>query len=202
MSEQAVRTDQNMVVIWGPGGAGKSSLKKVLIKKRPGLGGVINTTTRLPRKGEVNAKDYNFRTLVEFQDRRVDGCFLEYDFYDGNLYGLELSSIEAVIQSGRVPILDVTLPGVKRVREEFPAALVFGVTTRDISQLVNRLQTRGMSEKNIIERITRAKVELVEADRYCDIRISAGNNTVEQVADMMLVMIDAYLAGKIKPLPL
>lgn len=202
MSEQTVRDGQNMVVIWGPGGAGKSSLKKALIRKRPGLGGVVNTTTRPPRKGEVDTKDYYFRSLVEFQKRREEGCFLEYDFYDGNLYGLELLSIEMVIQSGLVPILDATLPGVKKVREVFPAALVFGVTTRDVLQLVKRLQTRGMSEKNIIERITRAKLELVEADRCCDIRISAGDNTVEQVADIMLLVIDAYLAGKIKPLPL
>lgn len=105
------------VVLSGPSGAGKSTLIKMLMDEFPGCFSFsISHTTRKPRSGEENGKDYHFVTRHNMQTSIENGEFIEHTVFSGNMYGTSEKSVHSVISSGKICILDVDVQGVKSIK--------------------------------------------------------------------------------------
>ncbi|XP_010774332.1 guanylate kinase-like [Notothenia coriiceps] len=106
------------VVLSGPSGAGKSTLMKRLMKEHEGIFGFsVSHTTRNPRPGEENGKDYHYTTREVMQEGIDNGDFIENAEFSGNLYGTSKAAIQDVIDKNLMCILDVDIQGVRRIKE-------------------------------------------------------------------------------------
>ncbi|XP_035216707.1 guanylate kinase-like isoform X1 [Stegodyphus dumicola] len=106
------------VVICGPSGSGKSTLLKYLMKEFPDYFGFsISHTTRKPRPGETQGKDYNFVDRKEFEEAIANGEFLEFTEFSGNIYGTSKKAVKNVQNQGRICILDIEIEGVKNIKK-------------------------------------------------------------------------------------
>jgi guanylate kinase len=109
-----------ILVITGPSGVGKGTLIKRLLERVPGLQLAVSATTREPRAGEVNGRDYHFLSQEDFDRRVADGEFVEHAVYAGNSYGTLRSELER--PAGGI-VLEIDLQGARQVRETLPDAL-------------------------------------------------------------------------------
>jgi guanylate kinase len=155
-------TDRGKVfVITGPSGVGKGTLIQKLLGANPELELSISATTRGPRSGEEDGRDYHFMSEDEFQ-RRVDaGDFLEFATYAGNRYGTLRSAVDDVLDEGRSVVLEIEVQGASQVRQSMPEAIQIFIAPPDPAVLRERLEGRGTdSGEEIEKRLRRAEVEL------------------------------------------
>ncbi len=110
-------------VITGPSGVGKGTLIERLLERIPELELSVSATTRAPRPGEIDGRDYHFLTPEEF-DRRVGAAdFLEHATYSGNRYGTLREEVERRLAEGRSVVLEIEVQGARQVREAMPEAV-------------------------------------------------------------------------------
>lgn len=154
-------------VITGPSGVGKGTLIRGLRERCPDLELSISATTRDPREGEVDGRDYHFLSREEF-DRRVDeGDFLEFASYSGNRYGTLRSEIEQRLEAGHSVVLEIEVQGAQQVRAAKPDSIQIFISPPDPSVLRQRLAGRGTdSEEAIDRRLEVAKQELAAAEDF------------------------------------
>jgi guanylate kinase len=154
-------------VITGPSGVGKGTLIRDLRGRCPDLELSISATTRDPREGEVDGRDYHFLSREEF-DRRVDeGDFLEFATYSGNRYGTLRSEIEQRLEAGHSVLLEIEVQGAQQVRAAKPDSIQIFISPPDPSVLRERLSGRGTdSEQAIDRRLEVAKQELAVAEDF------------------------------------
>lgn len=164
-----------IVVISAPSGAGKSSLCQRLLNWSPNLVYSVSCTTRPPRGGEQNGRDYVFLSEADFEQRIAANDFLEYAKYNGNYYGTPRSFIEEQIRSGKDILLDVEVQGagqlIHRVRHGgfgYPESLVtLFLMPPSIELLEARLRRRGTdSDETIRKRLTIARDEMAHWREY------------------------------------
>ncbi len=154
-------------VVTGPSGAGKGTLIRALLDRRPELETAVSATTRLRRRGEVDGREYWFLTDAEFV-RRVDrGDFLEHVTYvSGKRYGTLRSEVDRIAAAGHVPVLELETEGALTVKEQVPGAVTIFITA-PIPELERRLRERASeSEGEIGERIGLARNQLEQADEF------------------------------------
>ncbi|VDL61706.1 unnamed protein product [Hymenolepis diminuta] len=152
------------VVLSGPSGAGKSTLLKMIMDNFPqSFAFSISHTTRKPRPGEVQGKDYHFVTEEQMLKDIEAGKFLEYAQFAGNYYGTPREAVTAVLESGRICILDVDANGVRSIyaaRPPLNARFIF-IGPPSIEVLEQRLRDRGTeTEEKIQSRIKQAKIDM------------------------------------------
>jgi guanylate kinase len=148
-------------VITGPSGVGKGTLIARLLDEVPELGLSISATTRDPRSGEVDGRDYHFLTEEEFQHRVDADDFLEFATYSGNRYGTLRSAVEDELRKGRSVVLEIEVQGASQVRQAMPEAVQIFIAPPDPAALRERLVERGTdSSEEIEKRLRRAEVEL------------------------------------------
>ena len=150
-----------------PSGGGKTTIARALLAARDDLGYSVSATTRPPRPGEEDGKDYFFLTRQEF-DRRVKADeFVEFAEYSGERYGTLKSQMSAVLASGRHPVLDIEIQGARAVKALFPEAVLVFVVPPSADELVKRLGgTDGTRGSSLKLRMKRAVDELAVALEY------------------------------------
>lgn len=173
-----------MLVLSGPSGVGKTTIARKL--KEAGIPRVMTTTTRAPRAGEVNGREYRFLSRTEFEAEIAQGLFLEFAEIDGNLYGTPKLRIEQEIASRPLVLIDIDTQGAKSIRTlGLPALFVF-VAPPDMAELRRRLVGRKTEDPEAVEtRLRRAEREMDQKDRYDAIVVNA---TVDQAVQEILAL--------------
>lgn len=155
------------LVLSSPSGAGKSTIARALLAAREDLGYSISATTRPPRPGEVDGKDYHFLGGAEFERRVAAGEFVEWAKYSGSRYGTLKAEIERILASGRHPVLDIEIAGARAVRRAFPESVLVFVVPPSAEELLRRLGGAGGTRAaSLVQRLRRAVEELKEATAY------------------------------------
>ncbi|WP_088242239.1 guanylate kinase [Calothrix rhizosoleniae] len=160
-----------LVVFTGPSGVGKGTLMRSLLQKHPELYYSISATTRSPRPGEVDGKDYYFITRNKFDQLVAQSEFLEWAEFAGNCYGTPRESVIHQINAGQSVVLEIEVEGARQIRASFPQMLSVFILPPSLDELENRLRSRGQdSEAAIARRLLRAQAEIAAADEF-DIQI-------------------------------
>lgn len=156
-----------LIAISGPSGVGKGTLVKLLLKEDPSLALSVSCTTREPRAGERDGRDYYFITKEEFLSRIRENDFLEYDEHFGNFYGTPRSFVERRLKEKSV-ILEIDVVGALNAKRLMPQTVLVMVVPPSLEALQARLSGRGSeSEEDKKERLRRVKYEL-EQQRFYD----------------------------------
>ena len=156
-----------LIVISGFSGAGKGTLMKKLMEDYNQYALSISMTTRAPREGEVDGREYFFSTREQFEDKIKQGGFIEHAQYCGNYYGTPKDYVEEQLEAGKDVILEIEIQGAMKVKEQFPDAVLLFVMPPSIAVLHQRLVGRGTeTEEVIIQRLQRANEEAVGIEEY------------------------------------
>jgi guanylate kinase len=148
-------------VITGPSGVGKGTLIKELLTSVPDLELSVSATTRDPRQGEENGRDYHFLTAEQFEQRAEEKDFLEWATYSGNRYGTLRSEVERRLEAGHSVVLEIEVQGAQQVRAAKPDSVQIFIAPPDPAVLRERLAARGTdSPEAINERLKVAEQEL------------------------------------------
>ncbi|KRM68067.1 guanylate kinase [Apilactobacillus ozensis] len=157
-----------LIVLSGPSGVGKGTVRKALFNEPDvDFQYSISMTTRKPREGEVNGKDYFFVSKEEFEENIKNGDMLEYAKYVDNYYGTPLKYVNETLDSGRDVFLEIEVNGAMQVRANSPEAVFVFLTPPDLISLKNRLIGRGTDDMDVInKRIKKAAVEIKMMRNY------------------------------------
>jgi guanylate kinase len=155
--------DPKVFVITGPSGVGKGTLISGLRERVPGLELSVSATTRGPRPGEVDGRDYHFLEPEEFDRRAREGAFLEHATYGGNRYGTLRSEVERTLAESHSVLLEIEVQGARQVRAAMPEAVSIFIAPPDPSVLRRRLEGRAADSPEVIERRLRIAEEELEA---------------------------------------
>ncbi len=156
-----------LVVVSGFSGVGKGALMKLLTERYGQYALSISATTRAPREGEEDGREYFFRTMEEFEQLIREDRLIEYACYCGNYYGTPRDYVEDQIDQGRDVILEIELQGALKIRQEYPDALLLFVMPPDAQTLAQRLNGRGTEDAAVIHtRMQRAVEESAEVEKY------------------------------------
>lgn len=156
-----------LIVITGPSGVGKGTIVRSLLKRHPEIYLSISTTTRQPRRGEIDGKDYYFVNKSQFETMINQGELLEWAEYAGNYYGTPKLRVEDQIKLGKLVLLEIELLGARAIADIFPAAQRIFILPPSLEELEQRIRKRGKdSEEAIIRRLTRAKEEIEAQNEF------------------------------------
>lgn len=157
----------SLFVVAAPSGAGKTSLVRALLADAPLMQLSVSFTTRAPRPGEVDGRDYFFVDAACFERRREAGEFLEWAEVHGNLYATSRAWIEDRIAAGVDIVLEIDWQGAVQVQRLFPDAIGVFIVPPSIGVLRERLTQRGQDTAEVIERrVAAAEAELKQAHRF------------------------------------
>ena len=187
-----------LFVVTGPSGAGKGTLIRALVGRRPDLAVAVSATTRERRPGESDGREYTFLTDDEFQRRVGAGEFLEHVTYvSGHRYGTLKAEVERIVGEGRSPILELETQGAKEVQATAPDAVTIFVQAPSFGELERRLRERDTeSAGEIGERLALARRQAQEADDFDHV---VTNDDVGRAVSELEAILDAAIAGRPDP---
>ena len=176
-----------LTVISGFSGAGKGTIMKELIAQYPYFLS-ISATTRAPREGEENGREYYFHSRKEFEQMIADGELIEWAEYVGNYYGTPKKAVEQQLAEGKNVLLEIEMQGGMLVKEQFPEAVMIFVAPPSAMVLKERLIGRGTeSKEEIARRLKRAEEETVYMEKYEYIVV---NQELEQAVERVHSIIE------------
>ena len=162
--------ESHLLVISGPSGVGKGTLlRRVLAESGLPLVISVSATTRKPRPGEVDGKEYHFLSSDEFETKRLAGEFLESFevFGTGTWYGTLRKTVEDELAADHWVVLEIDVQGAKKIKEMFPGAQMFFIEPKSLDVLQERLLGRGTESKEAMQcRLETAIKELQHADEF------------------------------------
>lgn len=162
-----------LLIVSGFAGSGKGTLMKALTSQYDNYALSISATTRNPRPGEEDGREYFFKTKEEFEKMIDNGELLEYANYVGNYYGTPLDYVDNMLASGKDVILEIEMQGAFLVKEKRPDALLIFVMPPNVEEIYNRLKKRGTEdEETILKRMRRGSEEALGIEKYDYIMIN------------------------------
>lgn len=151
-------------IVSGPSGGGKTTLAKSMLHELDNLRFSVSCTTRKPREGEVDGKDYKFISEAEFEKMAQEGRFVEHALVHGNYYGTPVEEFEDAKRSGVDLLLDIDVQGASQIKESYREAVFCFVMPPTFEILKERLSQRnGNGDIDINKRLARAKEEMAPA---------------------------------------
>ena len=188
-----------MLVISGPAGSGKGTVNNHLLATGDFVYSV-SATTRAPRPGEVNGKNYHFISREEFESRIKAGDMLEYTEYCTNFYGTPKKEAEEVLASGKNLILEIEVEGAANVKAKYPDAVLILLLPPSFEIQEKRLRNRGTeTEEKILLRLARTKEELKSADIYDYVVYNHDGRDTEAAEEIMSIVRSERCAMKRNP---
>lgn len=156
-----------LVVVSGFSGAGKGTLMKNLVKTCDNYALSISMTTRRPREGEEEGREYFFVSEETFKEKMGQDGLVEFACYCGNYYGTPREYVETQLEMGKDVLLEIEIQGALKVKKKYPAALLIFVMPPSAEQLEKRLSGRGTETPEVIEkRLCRALEEAKGIESY------------------------------------
>jgi guanylate kinase len=183
----------NLFVVVAPSGAGKTSLVSELLKRETGVRLSVSYTTRAPRAGEQDGREYHFVDRARFEAMIAAGDFLEHALVHGNYYGTSRRWIDAEIAGDHDVLLEIDWQGARQVRTLFPGLVGIFVLPPSLDELRRRLEGRGKDTRETIERrMAGAREEISHVLEFEYIIVNERFETA--VADLVSVVRAARLA--------
>ena len=177
------------IILSSPSGGGKTTIAKQLLARRTDVGYSVSCTTRLPRAGETDGRDYYFLSTGEFHAARERGDFAESAEVHGKLYGTLRREVERVLGSGRHVLMDIDVQGAAQFTRAFPESVLVFVLPPSASVLMARLTARKTESRDALRvRLEAALKELQAANAYQYIVV---NDDLERAVGIVGGVIDA-----------
>jgi guanylate kinase len=182
------------VILSSPSGAGKTAIAKGLLELRRDVGYSVSCTTRQPRVGEMDGREYYFYSVGEFLAARDRGEFAEWAEVHGRLYGTLKREIERVVGDGRHVLMDIDVQGAAQLRAAYPDSVQIFVLPPSASELVRRLTARKTEDVgSLLTRLTSALAELRAVETYDYVVV---NEDLRRAIAMVSGIIDAESAKR------
>lgn len=177
------------VILSAPSGGGKTTIARRLLERRPDVGYSVSCTTRPPRAGERDGRDYRFLSTESFETARMAGEFAEWAEVHGHMYGTLRAEVERVIASGQHVLMDIDVQGARQFAAAFPETVMVFILPPSGEVLKSRLAGRGSENRErLLVRLRNARAELGEVGRYHYVVV---NDDLERAVDQVAAIIDA-----------
>jgi guanylate kinase len=177
------------VILSAPSGGGKTTIARRLLERRADVGYSVSCTTRAPREGEVEGRDYRFLSEAEFLSARDAREFAEWAEVHGYFYGTLRSEVQRVLATGRHVLMDIDVQGARQFHVAFPETVLIFVLPPSGEVLKARLAGRkSESRERLLVRLRNARAELGEIGRYHYVVV---NDDLERAVDHVSAIVDA-----------
>lgn len=177
----------NLFIVAAPSGAGKTSLVNALVERHNDIRLSVSHTTRLPREGEIDGRDYHFVSQQQFAQMRDEGEFLESATVFDNSYGTSAKTVEALLQDGFDVILEIDWQGAQQVRNNFADSIGIFILPPSKTTLEQRLRMRGQDDEAVIQRRMRDAEN--EISHYIEFDYLIVNDDFEQALQSLTGII-------------
>jgi guanylate kinase len=179
----------SLFVVSAPSGAGKTTLVKLLLERDRQVRHSISYTTRAPRPGEQNGREYHFIDIPTFVAMRERGEFLESAEVHGNFYGTSRVWLEGQMHAGHDMLLEIDWQGAQQVRKLFPEAVGIFIMPPSLDELEKRLRGRGQDSEEVIQR--RVAAALGEMEHVGEFDFVIINNNLQEALDDLCAAVRA-----------
>ncbi|MBE6015926.1 MAG: guanylate kinase [Lachnospiraceae bacterium] len=181
--QNSTGTKGKLVVVSGFSGAGKGTVMKAIIDTYDNYALSISATSRKPREGEEEGREYFFKTREEFEKMIADNMLVEYAEYVGNYYGTPREYVEQKLAEGKNVILEIEIQGAMKIKKQYPEALLIFMTPPSGEELIRRLKGRGTEDNaTIMSRMRRA---IEEAEGVGSYDYTLINDEVDKCAERL-----------------
>ncbi|MBR4153031.1 MAG: guanylate kinase [Selenomonadaceae bacterium] len=178
-----------LIVISGASGTGKGTICKKLLADLPEVAYSISATTRTPRPGEVDGREYYFLSVDEFKSWISEGKFLEYAEVYGNFYGTPLNKIEERLNRGEDIILEIDVQGALNVKKKCPDGVYIFLLPPSLEELKNRIEGRGTETPESLSRRLKNAVSEIKIGLEYDYVVV--NDTIDNAAAQIKAILTA-----------
>jgi len=177
-----------LFILSAPSGAGKSTVGALVRRRLPDLAYSVSLTTRQPRPGEIDGKDYHFVSREDFARRVAEGEMAEYAEIFGNLYGTSALVLNQALDRSQDIFLDIDVEGAGQLTQKFPQAVTIFLLPPSAAELERRLRGRSTEKEDVLKcRLARAQEEMDQASVYCYRVI---NDDLNRAADEIVWIIN------------
>lgn len=188
--EADTRNTGTLFVLSAPSGTGKTTICNQLCHLVPDLVFSVSSTTRAPRAGERPGVDYHFISNAEFERKIEAGLWAEWARVHDNYYGTSAEFLDAALAKRQIVLLDIDVQGAQQIRKRYPDCVTVFIMPPSMETLQARLEARKTDDAaTIAKRLTNARAEIVQKDRYQHIIV---NDDLRTAVDEMVALISQY----------